>query len=363
MRKHWRLGALAAVAVGVAAIVILTFAGRKPARLNLLLVSIDTLRPDHLGAYGYAQARTPTIDKLAREGVTFEDVITSVPLTLPSHSSMLTGLSPLAHGIRDNANFRLADEFVTLAEVLRANSYTTGAAVGAFILDRRYGLNQGFTYYDDDMSRGRQPSSFGYPERTADRVTASALEWLKTAHEPFMLFLHYYDPHAPYQPPAGFQNVAGGNPYDGEIAFTDQELGKVIAYLAAQHLLKRTLVILTADHGEGFGEHGEQTHGLLLYNGTLRVPLIIRVPEASRLARVAGKAVRGTFQQQPARTIDIYPTALEILGYKQMTDVDGRSLVPMLEGKTLPPVVSYFESMASYFSYRWCPLRGVRFNE
>jgi choline-sulfatase len=363
MRKRWIVGAGGAAAVALAAVLVFVFANRKSVPLNLLLISVDTLRPDHLGAYGYKDAETPAIDRLAREGVTFDDVISSVPLTLPSHASMLTGLSPLAHGVRDNANFKLGEDFVTLAEVLRANSYSTFAAVGAFVLNRRFGVGQGFASYDDDMSKGRQPSDLGYPERTADRVSASALTWLGTAREPFMLFLHYYDPHYTYDPPAAFRDVAGGNLYDGEIAFTDQEIGKVIAYLRERRLLARTLVVFTSDHGEGFNEHGEETHGLLLYNGTLKVPLIIRVPERSRLAERAGKTLRGTRQRQPVQVVDIFPTVLDILGYSQMTGVDGRSLVPMVEGKTLPPVVAYFESMTSYFAYRWCPLRGVRFNE
>ena len=360
MRKRWLLGAGSAVALALAAVVIFTLAGRRPARLNLLLISADTLRPDHLGAYGDKGARTPNVDLLAREGVTFEDAMCSVPLTLPSHASMLTGLSPLAHGIRDNSNFRLADDLVTIAEVLRANSYSTGAAVGAFILDRRFGLNQGFTYYDDDLSRGRHPTEFGYPERTADRVTASALGWLKTAREPFFLFVHYYDPHAPYDPPQEFLETFADRRYDGEIAFTDQELGRLLAYLREKRLLARTLIVFVSDHGEGLGEHGEQTHGILLYDPTLKVPFIIRVPERSHLA---GKHTKGMRRAETVRLTDLFPTVLDILGLKQTGDVDGRSLVPLLEGAQLPPVVSYFESLTSYFAYRWSPLRGVRFNE
>jgi arylsulfatase A-like enzyme/Tfp pilus assembly protein PilF len=357
MNKRWVVAAIGIACVGL---VIFAQVLKRPTPINLLLISVDTLRPDHLGSYGYRTAGTPSIDWLARQGVTFEDALCSVPLTLPSHASMLTGLSPLSHGIRDNANFKLADDFVTLAEVLRANQYSTGAAVGAFILDRRFGLNQGFASYDDDLSRGSHPSEFSYPERSADLVTASAIGWLKTAREPFFLFVHYYDPHAPYEPPQKFREPFSGSPYDGEIAFADQEIGRLLIYFRDKHLLERTLIAFVSDHGEGLGDHGEQTHGLLLYEATLKVPFIIRVPEKLRLA---GKNIAGKRISQTVRLTDLFPTMLELLGLKQVGEVDGRSLVPLILGKGLPPVVSYFETLSSYFAYRWSPLRGVRFNQ
>ena len=367
-RQRWIAGAaaiaiIAAVAAGIA------LSRRGPHEVNLVLISVDTLRPDRLGTYGSKTARTPAVDRLASEGVVFLDVLASVPLTLPSHASMLTGLLPLAHGIRDNASFKLADDFVTLAEILRANSYSTGAAVGSFVLDKRFGLGQGFARYDDDMRAGRQASVFGYPERAGDHVTASGIQWLKGAREPFFLFLHYYDPHAPYEPPEAFRTARSPSGdlqddlYDGEIAFADQEVGKVIAYLSERKLLERTLVVFTSDHGEALGEHGEQTHGLLVYDVTLRVPLVIRPPEKSDLARKAGKAVRGVRLGEPVRVIDILPTVLDILGLGQSTGTDGRSLVPYLEGEPLPPAPAYFEALTSYFAFRWAPLRGVRFNQ
>jgi choline-sulfatase len=356
MKKRWIVVAvsLAIVAAATAGLLL-----RRQGPVNLLLVSIDTLRADHLGCYGYPAAKTPNLDRLSRAGITFDEAICAAPLTLPSHSTLLTGLSPVSHGVRDNANFKLADDFVTLAEVLRANGYSTGAAVGAYILDARFGLNQGFTYYDDDLSAGRQPSLFGYPERTADKVTDSAIRWLGGVKQPFFFFAHYYDVHAPYEPPQAFASLFPGHPYDGEIAYTDSEIGRLLAYLDGRKMLKHTLVAIVADHGEGLGEHGENTHGILLYEGTLRVPLIIRPPEGSRFTRGgAGKHIA-----EPVSLMDVFPTLLEMLGYEQMGSTDGRSLVPAIQGKRLEPKPLYFESMSSYFAYRWSPLRGVRFNQ
>ncbi|MFZ1946415.1 MAG: sulfatase-like hydrolase/transferase [bacterium] len=356
MKRTW---IVAVLGLALAAAVVAGLALRKSRPVNLLLISVDTLRPDHLGCYGHIEASTPTIDALARRGVVFEDALASVPLTLPSHTSMLTGLSPLSHGVRDNSNFKLADDFVTLAEVLRANGYSTGAVVGAFILDSRYGLKQGFDTYDDNLTGGSQGSIFGYPERPADAVTRSALAWLEGAREPFFLFAHYYDPHAPYTPPGQFREAFRTQPYDGEIAFTDHEIGKLLGALRSSKRLDRTLVVLVSDHGEGLGEHGEATHGLLLYEATIKVAFIISPAAKSPFGR---KATLGRRSGQTVRLTDLHPTVLEMLGLKQDGAVDGRSLVPLLEGRQLPPEVAYFESMSAYFAYRWSPLRGVTFN-
>lgn len=357
MRIQWIFGA--AAAVGATALLVgLGCRGSRPA--NLVLISVDTLRPDHLGCYAYRDAETPNIDQLSRDGITFDEAVCTVPLTLPSHTSLLTGLSPVSHGVRDNANFRLADDFITIAEVLRANGYSTGAVVGAYILDGRFGLNQGFATYDDDLSRGSQPSIFGYPERSADKVTQSAAAWLDGAAEPFFLFVHYYDPHAPYEPPAPYREQFPGRGYDGEIAFTDHEIGRLLAHLGEHGVLKQTLVALVSDHGEGLGQHGENTHGILLYDGTLKVPLILRPPEKSRWH---SKALTGKHLSEPVILSDVFPTLLDMLGFKQEGASDGRSLVPLLDGKPLAPSALYFESLSAYYAYRWSPLRGVRFDK
>ena len=357
MRSRWIfvvIGCACAVAV-IATVVV-----RRTAPTNLLLISVDTLRPDHLGCYGYHQAATPNIDRLARDGAVFDRAFCTVPLTLPSHTSMMTGLSPTSNGVRDNTNFKLADDFVTIAEVLRANQMTTGAVVGTFVLDSHFGLGQGFTTYDDDLSAGTQASFFAYPERPADKVTAGAVKWLDGVREPFFLFVHYYDPHAPYEPPDRFKALFPKNQYDGEIAFADEEIGKLLAHLGRKKMLKRTHVVLVSDHGESLGEHGEQTHGLLVYDVTLKVAFIIRPADNSPFAdkKIVGRRVGNNVV-----LTDLFPTVLEMLGYEQAGDVDGRSLVPLLMERQIPPAVSYFETLNPYFAYRWSPLRGIRFNQ
>jgi arylsulfatase A-like enzyme/Tfp pilus assembly protein PilF len=329
------------------------------APLNVILISVDTLRPDHLGCYGYPAATSPNIDRLASEGVVFEDAMSSAPLTLPTHTTILTGLYPITHGVRDNGTFGLAPDFTTLAEVLKGAGYSTAAFVGAFVLDSRYGLDQGFDVYDDDLSAGRQLSAFGYSERTADAVTDAAGGWLAGAEEPFLAFIHYYDPHTPYEPPAGFRDRPGMNAYDGEIAFTDQEIGRLLDEVERLGLKERTLVVLISDHGEGLGGHGEATHGYLVYEQTLRVPFIMRFPEGRRPEGAEGGSRIGA----PVRLVDVMPTVLEAAGLTADVRMDGRSLMPALEGRTMPPAFCYFETLYPYFAYRWSPLRGVRFNE
>jgi arylsulfatase A-like enzyme/Tfp pilus assembly protein PilF len=353
-RKIW----IAAV-VGLTVIVILVLirlsAGPRP--VNVVLISVDTLRPDHLGCYGYEDIQTPNIDLLSNQGITFEDVLSPVPLTLPSHASVMTGLFPFLHGVRENGSFVLAPDFVTLAEVLREKGYATGAFVGAFVIDSRYGLDQGFTVYDDDMSGGRQTSVLAYPERPANLVTDSALDWLGGVDQPFFCFVHYFDPHASYDPPPKFRELYPENLYDGEIVFTDHEVGRLVGFLKEKGLLETTLVVLISDHGEGLGEHGEDTHGLLVYEPTLKVPLIIRMPRDCPLHQATGWVARVS---QNVRLIDVFPTILEIVGLGAPDDIDGRSLVPLMKGEDLRGELCYFESLYPYLAYRWSPLRGVR---
>jgi choline-sulfatase len=355
--KRWILaGGVAACAVAVA----LAFLLNKPRPANLLIISLDTVRPDHLGCYGNSGAATPTLDRLAAEGVVFDDALTSVPLTIPSHTSLLTGLSPLSHAVRDNSNFRLEDDFVTIAEVLRANGYATGAVVGAYVLDSIFGLSQGFDAYDDDLSGAKQVTAFGYPERPANEVTDAAIKWLEGVREPFFLFAHYYDAHAPYAPPEKYRQVFADQPYDGEIAYADEQVGVLLQFLERRKALNRTWVVIVSDHGEGLGDHSEPTHGLLLYDATVKVVLIVKPPKNSPLA---GRDAVGKHCGQTAMLIDVFPTVLEALGFKQTGEVDGRSLVPALRGGALSPRVSYIEALCGYFAYRWSPLRGIRFNQ
>lgn len=336
------------------------FALRKGPGINVILISVDTLRPDRLGCYGYARGTSPNIDRLAREGITFEDAISSAPLTLPSHASILTGLYPISHGIRDNGTFSLRPDFVTLAEVFKGAGYRTAAFIGAFVMDSRYGLDQGFDVYDDDLTGGRQLSAFGYSERTADAVTGTASAWLEGAEEPFFAFLHYYDPHTPYEAPAEYRNRHTLRSYDAEIAFTDFEIGRFLACLERLGLTERTLIVFVSDHGEGLGQHGEATHGYLVYEPTLRVPFVMRFPEESGLA---GAAERGSRIGFPVRLIDLMPTVLDAAGLETEAAMDGRSLLPLVRGESLAPEFCYFETFYPHFAYRWSPLRGVRFNE
>jgi arylsulfatase A-like enzyme/Tfp pilus assembly protein PilF len=327
---------------------------------NVLLISVDTLRQDHVGCYGYKIVRTPNIDRLSEEGFTFDDAIASIPLTLPSHASVLTGLYPISHGVRDNSRFRLALEFETLAEVLRQNGYHTGGFVGSFVLDSRYGMDQGFDFYDDDMTGGSQASAFMFPERPANAVTESAIEWLEQARSPFFAFVHYYDPHMPYEPPSRYATSCPGRPYDGEIEFTDTEIGRLLASLDVRGLIENTIIIFMSDHGEGLGDHNEEAHGILVYESTLRVPLIIRLPETSDLSGGAQTPVR---IPDSVELVDIFPTVLDLVGIDAGGGVDGRSLVPLIAGGSLPPETGYFESLYPYFAYRWSQLKGVRLSK
>jgi len=272
---------------------------------NLLLITIDTLRADHLGCYGDSQVETPRIDRLAKEGVLFTQAFTAVPITLPSHVSIFTGNYPPSHGVRNNGTFILDPSATTLTEVLQQNGYRTGAVVSSYTLDSSFGLDQGFEFYDDDFSQNQSGPSILHNERIGKETTQRALQWLDQHHqEKFFLWLHYFDPHADYNPPEPFGTKYRKNPYDGEIAYTDQCLGEVLDKLDQLHLLDQTMIVLTADHGEGLGEHKERTHAFFIYDSTLRVPLIFRYPARFPSRRTVKSLVR---------TIDIMPTILEAM--------------------------------------------------
>jgi arylsulfatase A-like enzyme/Flp pilus assembly protein TadD len=295
----------------------------RPAIRNVLLISIDTLRADRVSAYGFPRPTTPNIDAVAREGALFKNVRTPVPMTLPAHVSMLTGTLPPTHGLRDNLQSRLPEGSLTLAEMLKARGLTTGAVVSSFVLDRRFGTSQGFDTYDDRFQAVHKVGDLS--ERKGDEAARVAREWLD-AHKdkPFFLFVHLYDPHEPYDPPEPFASQWKDHPYEGEVAFADHGVGQVVEKLKQLGLYDSTLVVITGDHGEMLGEHGELNHGFFIYEGALRVPLVVRVPKSG----AAGRQI-----DHPASLIDIVPTVLSLVGADVPKEVQGVDLSPWIAGR------------------------------
>jgi len=330
----------------------------KPAgRPNVLLVTIDTLRADHLGAYGYATASTPTLDALAHRGVRFETAVAHVPLTGPSHASILTGHTPLGHGYHNNGGFVLPPSVKTAAGEFRQAGYRTAAFVSGYPLDRRFGFDRGFDVYDDHLPRGNDPRRQAYVERFGDATTDVALKWLSSAAagatatpQPWFLWVHYYDPHAPYEPPGDLADRFRAAPYDGEIAFVDRQIARVLEAIDKSGARDRTVVLVTADHGESLGEHGEVTHGVFIYEGTLRVPWIMAGPGIST----------GRVPKTVARSIDILPTLLDYSGLPSPAGLEGRSLRPAADGREMPDAPSYAESFYTQLELGWAPLYGWR---
>lgn len=330
---------------------------------NVLLVSIDTLRADHLACYGYRGVRTPVIDRLAAEGVRFAHATSPVPLTLPSHTTMLTGLNPVAHHVRNNGTFKLDAEFTTLAETLSSGGYRTGAVISAFVLDRQFGLAQGFCSdsdsdsdsgsgsddgYDDNLTRGDQPALGGFRERRAELANAVAIRWLgKNADKRFFMFVHYFDPHSPYLPPSPYREQYKGRPYDGEIAYVDEQFGKLLEALEAAGVRDKTLIILTSDHGESLGEHGEPTHHFFIYDATQHVPLIMAGP---------APFPKGHVIEHQVGLVDIVPTVLDLLGMARPGELDGMNA---LAARREPRPI-YIESLSAKLLHGCAPLVGVR---
>ncbi len=324
--------------------------GPKKSALNVVLITIDTLRADHLGCYGFEQARTPVLDGLASDGVLFERAYAQVPITLPSHASILTGLLPPTHGIRLNGPYFLPPEMETLATMLKREKYSTAAFVSSFVLDSQFGLDRDFDVYDDLFTGGPRLNT---PDRPAGATADKAAAWLRDAKPPFFLWTHFFDPHSPCAPPEPFLSDFKDNLYDGEVAYTDSMLKKILDVLEERKLSGTTLVIVTADHGEGLGEHGEATHSLFLYDSTLHVPLIIRCPET---ARRPAPWKPGTRVNTPVETVDLVPTVLDLLGLKARTTFDGVSL---LAGARPEDRTLYAETWYP-LSFNWSPLQSVR---
>ncbi|MHC4720408.1 MAG: sulfatase-like hydrolase/transferase, partial [Planctomycetota bacterium] len=321
VRVRLSVVALLAGVIGGAVWFLVRPGGARGELCNVIVISIDTCRADHLSCYGYSRNTTPNIDAVAEEAVVFDNVIAPVPLTLPGHASMLTGTNPPYHGVHDNYNYRLAPYNVTLAEILREQGYRTGAFVSAFVLDEKFGLNQRFDEYYDDYERAKDDFDNG---QIAGETSRLACEWLgKYKDERFLLFLHYYDPHFPYKPPEPFASEFADNPYGGEIAYADACIGRVIAKLKELGLYESALIIITSDHGEMLGEHGETTHSWFIYQSALKVPLMVRVPKGA-----GGKRVDGL-----AGLVDIVPSICGYLGIEVPSRVQGRDLSSYLRGK------------------------------
>ena len=315
---------------------------------NVLLITIDTLRADALGVYG-GRAATPNLDRLASAGVRFTFAHAHAVMTLPSHASIMTGRYPFEHGARDHAGFRVSESVRTIAEAAREKGFATAAFVGAFPLDRQFGLTRGFDVYDDVAGETSSPADFLFSERSAGDVVKAAEAWLAQQQKPTFTWVHVFDPHSPYAPPSPFRERYPQEPYAGEIAYVDSALGVLIE--RARRASRPTTVIVTADHGEGFGEHGETTHGVFAYEGTLRVPLIV--------AQVGGDARHGpTVVDAPVQHVDIFPTIAELTGLTPPDGLPGRSLLAAI-GDPIHDRVSYFEAMTGMLKRGWAPLRGV----
>ncbi|MGK2859016.1 MAG: sulfatase-like hydrolase/transferase [Thermoanaerobaculia bacterium] len=321
---------------------------------NVLLVTVDTLRADRVGAYGATSGATPNLDALARAGVRFETAISQVPLTLPSHATILTGLLPTRHGLRNNGAGALAAERTTLAEAFAGRGYATAAFVGAFVLDRRYGLDQGFALYDDEIDRDDTMAGALEAERDAATVTDRALAWIGDTKGPFFAWVHLYDPHAPYVPPEPYRTRFADNPYDGEIAATDAQIGRLIAMLEAKGFRDDTIVVVTGDHGEALGEHGELTHGLLLFEPTLRVPLIVSAPSAR-----PGHVIR-----QPVSLADLAPTIASLASIPFASNVlAGRDLSTAVREGTEPPSAPIYSETKYPEMFGWNSIAAIRSGE
>ncbi len=320
-----------------------------PTGPNVLLITLDTTRADTLGCYGHQAAETPNLDRLASAGVLFDQAFTSVPLTQASHVSLLTGTHPPTHGIRVNGVAAFGTSIPTLAEVFSEHDYRTSAFVAAWVLDAAFGLDRGFSHYDDqlaDPSRAEADRN----ERPADEVSDAALAWLaKRPDVPFFVWLHFFDPHHPYEPPPPFQERLP-DPYDGEISFVDAQIGRVLAWLDQEGLREKTLIVVAGDHGEAFFEHDERQHGLYVYDTTMRVPLIMAglnaLPSGVRISSVV-------------RLVDVFPTIIDILGWEAPNGLEGLSLLPAWRHEDMPALVAYGESLFPRSGFGWAPLYSI----
>src|ERR1700686_797659 len=331
---------------------------------SVILVTIDTLRADHVGCYGAQMVETPTLDALARDGIVFERAISQVPLTWPSHAVILTGTYPFQNGVQDFTGQPLAPQFRSVAQAFKQAGYVTGAVVSAFVLDRSWGLARGFDFYDDAFAAETfETKDAGLVDRRAGESVAHAIAWLnKTQRRPFFLWLHLYGPHSPYDPPEPYRSEYRSHPYDGEIAYADHELGKLIAWLKQNNVSDSSLIVALSDHGESLGEHGEDEHGFFVYNSTVHVPMIVKPPAASGVA--AGR------RREPVETASVAPTLLRLSGLKPSNPAADSIYAQFLSKALLPDnradgdakqdaAASYSETFYPFSSFGWSPLHAL----
>lgn len=374
--RGWRLGLVLTVAaclvVALGARALLSrdrpwrAAERAGARWNVLLVSLDTVRPDRLEAMGGRGVPTPNLDRVRGGGFVLEQMVTPAPITLPAHTSLMTGRDPDRHGVRENTEYALPAGAATLAGLFRENGYETAAFVSAFVLDRRFGLATGFDSYEDRLDGPEPGLRPGLPELPGILVVDRAARWLaerrvrlqsRADQPPFLLFVHLFDAHAPYRPPAPFDQSFAKDPYGGELAYLDLAVGRLLDALEKNGEAEHTLVWIVSDHGESLGEHGEASHSLFAYDATLRVVSLLRPPRGESLKAARPRLV----VRDPTGLIDVAPTLIDLVGLRgSLPDLDGKSVVPLLEGRRDPERRLYFETLSPLVSYHWAPLQGLR---
>ncbi len=343
---------LTAAAVLLPCVQAATVPARRP-RPNVILITIDTVRADHIGCYGATDVKTPTLDGIARDGIVFERAISQVPLTWPSHAAILTGTYPFQNGVQDFTGQPLDERFRSVAQTFKQQGYATGAVVSAFVLDRSWGLSRGFDFYDDAFSAETfRQKDIGLVDRKAGESVTRALAWLqKTPRRPFFFWLHLYDPHSPYDPPEPFRTEYKAHLYDGEIAYADHELGRLIAWLKQNQLYNSSAIVLLSDHGESLAEHGEKEHGFFVYNSTIHIPLIVKPP--------AGSGVRPGRVTRPVETVAVAPTLTHLAEMKD--DIQKQfSSASLLGDKAPVDTAAYSESFYAFSSFGWSPLHALQ---
>jgi len=351
----------AALVVAAAAAYVLFFSGapdfaslRKGRDFNVIVITLDTTRADRLPCYGRTDLETPTIDRFAASGVRFEKCFAQTPLTLPSHTTLMTGTLPLYHGVRDNGGFFVPQKLETMAELFKGRGYATGAFIAAYVLDSKWGLNQGFdTYFDRfDMSKFKR-ISLGTVQRPANEVMDEALPWLeKKKGGKFFAWIHLYDPHSPYEPPAPYDKMYADRPYLGEIAFADSQLKRLWDFLESNGLLRNTFIVFAGDHGESLGEHEEQSHGFFVYHAAVHVPLIIVTPFPK---------LQGVVSAEVTALVDVLPTVCDMTGLRVPAEVQGKSLLPTFFGRRRKETpLAYSETFYPRFHYGWSDLKSVQ---